>query len=170
MKGISRYMILVLQILIIIVLVYQFEGIDQHGRTIKLATKIDFLYENDFGDHTNVYVEYDINKITDEQWKISAEVDYKERLYVTLVENQDDVFVVKEVAKAKPNQKKEDEVIVQASFNYKDEVSDFYYLTYGFEYLEAIDKFGRFNEGDELVVTISLGKLGQQKITNIVAQ
>lgn len=166
-KRIGRYTIIVIQILIIVVLVYQFEQIDKKGTQIKLETKIDFLSNNEFNKHTDISVEYDINKVSYDAWKITDEINYNAQVYVTLTKSKNGSYKVKEVTKEKGKQVEENDVTLRAAFAYKDEVDDYYYVYYGFEYLEAIERFGQFKQGDHLIVTISLGKLGQQKLTNI---
>lgn len=166
MRRIITYPLLLAQVIIIVVLVYQFEHIDQYADEITIETTLDYVEYFEFVEHTDLYVEYDINKIDDETWKISEEVEYNELLYVTLVKNKAGIHEVKAVTKQKPKDLTEHDVIVRANYSHEDEQGK-QYVTYGFESIENSERFGTFKNKDHIQVTILLGKWGQQKIIDV---
>lgn len=169
MKRISRYGLIAIQIIVIAVLVYQFEQMEKYAEEIKVTTKIDYVYYGGFVNNSDLYVEYDINKISRDAWNIDERLPYNRPVYVTLIKNDAGIHEVKTVTKKKPKQEDPDSVIVRANYSYDNDRGE-RYVYYGFESIEDTERFGTFKEGDRLLVTVLLGKWGQQKVVNIEAQ
>lgn len=160
MKRLFKYMLLIVQIVFIAMIVCQFENIDKHGEKITLETKVEYIYYSD------LYVDYPINKINEEKWEIDEEINFNRPIYITLMKNEHEVHEVRMVTKKKPKNRDSNDVIIKANYNYKDS-RGYHYVSYGFEYLEDTERFDNFKEGDRLLVTVLLGKWGQQKVINI---
>lgn len=169
MKRIFNYTLLIVQIVFIAIIVYQFENIDKYGEKIILETKVEYIYDSDLIQNSDIYVDYLINKINEEQWEIDEEINFNRPVYVTLMKNEYNIHEVRMVTKKKPKNRDLNDVIIKANYNYEDSTG-YNYVSYGFEYLEDTGSFGNLKEGDDLIVTVLLGKWGQQKITEIERQ
>lgn len=169
MKRIVRYALIILQIVFILVVVYQFENMENNADEIKIAAKIEYMSYGGFVNNSEIYVNYDINQISPDVWKITKSLPYNRLVYVTLEKNAEDIFEVKTVTKKKPKQIDSGEVIVKANYSNDDDKGQ-HYVYYGFESISDTNRFGTFKEDDQLIVTILLDEWGQQKIVNIEKQ
>lgn len=166
MKVIIRYALLILQIAFITVLVYQFENMEKYADEITVATKVEYIYYDDFEQSSDLYVDYNINKVVQDVWKIEEPLNYNRPVYVTLGKNKQGIHEVKSVMGKRPKQKNPNEVILKANYSNNDDKGE-HYVYYGFESIQHAERFGRFKEGDQLLVTVLLGRLGQQKVVHI---
>lgn len=167
MKRILFYLILILQVIVIGFLTYQFEKIDQTGHQIKIQTlSPKYPVYGDFieGD---VFVEYDINKITEDRWENTLPIDYNTPVYVLLQEDKTGVYRVRHASTDKIEATKENEFVLKGTYHYHDPNRDIHYVNYGLEHIKKPDRFGTFKPRDELVVTILVGKWGQYKVVAI---
>jgi len=169
MKKIIGYMLLAVQIIFLVIIVSQFEHIDRTADEINIVTTVDYLYIGEFEQDSDLYVDYEINKINNEKWKIKEDLNYNRPVYVTLAANDAGIHEVKTVTEKKPKQREANEVVVKANYNYVDDKGN-YYVNYGFERLKNVNQYGSFRDGDDLLVTVLLGKWGQQKVVNIEKQ
>lgn len=165
MKRMIQYALIALQIVLMIVIVYQFENMEKYAEEINIVTKIDYMYYGGFAHNSDLYVDYDINKINEEAWSIDEPLHYNRPVYVTLVKNNEGIHEVKKVTKKKPKNQGPNDVITKANYHYDDKGQRYVY--YGFEFIPNTERFGTFREGEQLLVTVLLGKWGQQKVVKI---
>lgn len=167
MKRILFYLIILLQVIVIVFLTYQFEKIDRTGYEIKIQTlSPEFPVYGDFIDG-DMYVEYDINKIQADRWKTPIPIDYNTPVYVLLEKDKTGVFRVRHAATEKIETTKEDAYVLKGTYQYYDQDHDIHYVDYGLEHIKQADRFGTFKPRDELVITILIGKWGQYKVVGI---
>jgi len=168
MKRILIYVVLLIQMVIIITFVFQFERIDVLGSEIKVTTKEKNEHDiYDFPIDDDVYVEYDISTIPDENWSGSSNLNYGERVFVLLEKNNDGIFEVTEGTHKNISNKSEDSIVVPATYGYYDEREKIHEINYKFQRLNKINRFGSFNYHDDLVVTLKVTKWGQYKVIDI---
>ena len=167
MKRILFYLIIMLQVIVIGFLTYQFEKIDRTGHQIKIQTlSPNFPVYGDFIDG-DMYVEYDINKIQEDRWEDSLPLDYHTPVFVLLQEDKTGVFRVRHASTDKIEAKNDNEFVLKGTYHYYDQERDFHYVNYGLEHIKQADQFGTFKPRDELIVTILIGKWGQYKVVGI---
>lgn len=169
MRKIAFFLLVILQIIIIGVLVMLFEQIDVTGEEITVVSieEEDYYYHGLNDPVQHIYKRYNISQVPKDKWNIDEELTYQDFVYVTLTKNEQNIHEIKSVSLEKPKAVDSDDVIVKAKYDYYDD-KGFHQLTYGFEFIEDVDRFGSFKEIDQIKVTILLGKLGQQKIKNVV--
>src|SRR5690625_495394 len=101
MKRILFYSLLVVQLIAILFLTFQFEQIEAQGKMIQLRTNkpeypiYDFIYDR------HMYVEYEINRIPEDKVSNADELDFDDRVYVLLKSGSDGVYQVEDVADKK---------------------------------------------------------------------
>lgn len=167
MKRLLFYLVILLQLFVLLFLIFQFEKIDQTGHEVKIQTlSSDFPVYDDFI-RSDLYVDYDINKIASDKWNDSLPSDYNSRVYVLLQKDKMNVYRTREASADKLEAKGEDEAVLVGTYQYYDVDRDVYYVNYGFEKIKGVDQFGRFKQTDQLIVTLLIGKWGQYKVINI---
>lgn len=166
MKKFSLYVLVGLQVLTLIVLVILFESAENNGDKIKLVTKIDYGYKEGGILTGDIYVDYDINKVPKQIAEDMPDLNYSRPIYVSLKPNEQGIFEVNNISEKKIHELDPKEVVLNADYNYRDEHGNVY-VSYGFQIIESIEKYGNFKEKERIEVEVLIGKWGQQKITNI---
>jgi len=167
MRRFLFYFMIIGQIVVISFLTYQFEQIDKTGYEIRVQTlKPDFPVYGDFIDG-DMYVEYDINEISEEQWHISSSIDYNTPVYILLRADKNGVYRAHQASTNKLTANNQNEFVLKGTYQYHDTKRDIHYVNYGMERIKHADQFGIFRPDDELVVTLLIGKWGQHKVTAI---
>ncbi len=141
--------LVVIQVLIVLFLTWQFQKLTTNGVEVTLLTKPDDddVYTYDIVD--NYYAAFDVNYIKDEQ--LDDEVTWNDIIYVQLSE-ENDHYVVKSAHTKKPTKNKA-EIILQGRYKYEDETTKKHYIEYGIEEIPNIDTYGQFKNTDTLQVT-----------------
>lgn len=163
-----RYIIVsglvIMQVLIIVFLTWQFHMALATGTEITLMTKPDdddmYSYELS-GDY---YTQYDSNFIDDDQLEGGAT--WNDIIYVGLTKEKGR-HVVNSAHTKKPTAKA-GEIILQGTYRYEDEETKSYYIEYGFEQISHIDSYGAFKNSDRLQVTFRYAeKWNQFKVLDV---
>lgn len=167
MKRLLFYIFLLLQIVLLVILTGIFENFNDQGDVITIKTKIPDYYMYDDGIvKRTLYTEYEISNIDADKWNNENEIDYNNRVYVLLEENEEGIFEVV-AGSDEPLKKEEHQVLVTAKYNYFDETRGFHSVRYEIEEIEEIEKYGSFRYDDQLLVTVLIGKWGQRQILNV---
>lgn len=170
MKRILFYLFLFLQIILLLFLMFQFERGYDEAETIKLKTSVpDYYMDDDFYNEVmggTMYVDYEVSKIAADKWNNEETIDYNNRVYVLLEENDAGVF---EVVTGSESQltPTDHQVMLSAYYHYYDEKLKVHYVRYGFEEINNIETYGSFSHDEQLLVTILIGKWGQRKIEHV---
>lgn len=161
MKKFFITIVITAQLLFIFFLVYQFETIDKHGQELILNAEIHQESSLD-----EIELKYEINSIALHDWYQTETPKYNEVIYVTLSQEEGHIYKVKNVTEKKPKKIAATDIILKAKYQYKND-KGLDELYYGFERLELnlLDK--SFNQGDEVEVTLLVGKYGQFKLDHI---
>lgn len=170
MKRMMFFGIVLIQIVVIAILTFQFEAVDRTGKeiTIKTLTPDDDLYYDPLM-HIGgtLYVEYDINRITEEKWNNSEPIAYNNRVYVLLEKNDEGIFEVVSASNQPIKSVTNEQVVLSANYSYHDKADNYHYVLYGFEEIKQIEKYGSFRADEELLVTVLIGKWGQREIHHV---
>lgn len=166
MKRMLMYLLILLQIVYVLTLVFIFENAEKNGTEITILTKkgngSDYMYDS----FQDLYVTYEINEIHKDYWEKDTEIDYNKTVYIVLKKNELGIDEVKYVSLKKQKSVSDEETVLAAQYNYRDNVGS-HHVRYGFEWLENADQFGSFSNKDQLKVTFLVGKFGQRKLVNI---
>lgn len=164
-----RYILLAAQLIFIVTLVYQFESLEKNAQTINIKGNILSILENDQVKSQKWSVDYDINTVSATKWKIDDELIANDLVYVTLEENEEEIYEVKSVTTDEPQSLQAKEIVVRGYYSH--ELSNgTYYIYYGFESFDYAVDSEQFIEDEEIVITIEFGKWGQQKVAALRKQ
>lgn len=167
MKKIAIYGLIAAQVIVVAFLVFFFERFENYAEEIKVSTKIEYAYMEEAQIVGDIYVEYNINEIDKDISENVSDLKYNRPVYVVLQENENGIYEVTAISDKKLKAQDDRDVVLRAIYNYKDERTGKTYVRYGFEYIEDIEEYGSFQEKDELLVTVLVGKWGQQQIKTI---
>lgn len=171
MKRVMFYGLIVIQIIFVVVLVFQFERITTTGKEIEILTIKEYSNDDYTWEFNNsAYVEYEINKIPEERWDSEKEnVSYNDKIYVLLNKSHDDVFKVKQASIKKLKATNDDEVVIVGRSDYGFNSNEPIRVNYDFNTINHIEQYGEFKSDQTLKVTLIVSTYGQYKITNIEA-
>lgn len=169
MKRILFYGIVLAQIILITLLVIQFERIETKGKEIQLLTQNSgYDYDGDWIFDGTTYIEYDISRISKEIIDDgSQDFGYNEIVYVLLERSSDGSYGAKRASKEKIKAEQENEVVLVGHIDYTNEDEPFIQVWYDFSKVKDIKQYGEFKNSDTLRVTLYIGDYGQYKITAI---
>lgn len=164
MKRILFFGIVLLQVLFLALISFQYSLIDQFGKEIRLETVRSY---SDFGwiDHKgNLHPSLAIESIKKDQWSVDPKnIDYNEKVYILLEENKEGFHEVKE-ASTKKLKAVGNEVLLAGKFNYENNGAyevDLQLNNIRKEVHESI------NPRNPFIVTIKKAPWGQRKITKV---
>lgn len=159
MRRILYYGTLVSQVVILIVIAWQFDASLSKGKEMTIMTTSspqgsEYTYEliDDY------YSEFEINYIDRELLDKTPE--RNETVYVLLAK-EDHIYQVKNASMQKMEQK-EDDILLQGKYQYEDNRTNNLYVEYGFERVEKIDQYGKFTSQDQLQMTFIYAKKWNQ--------
>lgn len=165
MKRVLFYSLLFLQMIILLIVFFQFENFDgTKGEEIALKGKVEFVYDVENGNQA-YEVSYDLNRIEEEVWNITKDIPYNRRVYVT-VERDTPLEKVTGVSLRKPKIDEEKEIVLQGKYQHQ-YTDGSYHVTYGFETLPLESEGSFYKEGEGLTVHLLLGKWGQYNVKSI---
>ena len=170
MKRILFFSILLIQIAAIFILTFQFESVEQTGKEMMIKTIFpdeELYYDPMMYIDGTSYVEYDINRISEEKWNNSESIAYNKLVYVLLEKNEEGIFEVVTASDQPIENISDAQVVLTANYSYHDKRDKYHYVLYGFERIKQIEKYGSFRRDDELLVTVVIGKWGQRKIIDV---
>lgn len=164
MKRYLFYFVLLIQVLLIILLVVQNGLIDRYGKTVKLITEKNDYIDNSFYEE-DFYTEYEINKISKDQWKLAQAEDlaFNERVYVLLKEDEDGIYHVVEATDEQMTAE-ENEVVLIGMHPYYDSG---YHVDYGIETIKNYKQYGSLDPNKQWLVTLKVSPWHQKKIIAI---
>lgn len=165
MKRLLFILLMIIQAAALLLIPIQYEFIDDYGETIRLLTEKHY-YDEYYTDQDYLYIDYEINRISDEIWEIDEELDYKEQVYVVL--EPDETGVHHAVRATTVNTvAAEGEVIIQGSYSYSDEQIGKHFVNYGFESVNNLDGKYEIDYSKQQIVTIHLAPWGQHSVSAI---
>lgn len=171
MKRIMFYSLVALQIIFVLVLVFQFERITSNGDEIEILTKMEYSNDDYYYDLIDTaYPEYEINDIPEGRWSSEKEdVSYNDKVYVLLKKSHDDFYKVETASTKKVVASGDDQVVVIGRTDYASNSNEPIRVNYDFNKIEDIEQFGEFKNNQTLKVTLLVSQYGQYKITNVEA-
>jgi len=150
--------LVLLQITIILLLIYQLQLGEDTGKEMTLKTKGEEEFYQTFSLTGTYYADFDINYIRDDQ--LNGDPATNDRIYVLLTKDAD-MYQVKE-AHTKKMTAKEDEIVLVGTYRYENKRAEEYYVQYGFEQIKQIDVYGDFTNREPLLVSFDFSKRWNQ--------
>lgn len=168
MKRFLFYAALLLQISMMILIVIQYNLIDDYGQSIQLRTvKQDYYGSYDPSIEQTVYTQYDINFITNDQLEMSGSLDYNEKVYVVLELTEDGFYEVEKVRKDNFIKTTDQQIVVVGKYQYEDTWLRQHVVHYGFEYLDRREIGYDYRPDRLAAVTVKVAPWGQKKVVDI---
>lgn len=167
MKRILFYTLIGAQLIIILVLTYEFNQIDMNGQQIKLQTiKPEYPIAHSHFDGS-LPVDYEINEIQKHLWENNDSLDYNDRVYGLLESDENGIYHVQKASTTKLTTKKDNQIVLAGTYAHEDADNHFHYVDFGLKSIDNLEQFGSIPEKASLVMTVQIGKWGQHKITGI---
>lgn len=152
MRRVGFYGMIIAQVVLIVILAWQFQSSLSKGREVTLMTKPDDseeMYAYDLID--DYYAQFDINYIPEKQ--MDGKPSQNDSIYVLLTKKEG-AYEVKQASTTIDTPNK-NEMMLQGTYMYHDNDEKAYYVEYGFEHVKNIDKYGDFTNQDKLKVTLN---------------
>lgn len=152
--------------MILFLLGIQYYFIDDYGRTVKLLSKHEEMTDTygNYNQHTTS-INYEINFISEDAWKIEEEVDYNTKINVLLEADAQGFFHAVKATDRKVDAE-QDQIVLQGKYQYYNDMQKEYHVTYGIESFHPDFDFSRSARGQSLI-TVQLAPWGQKKVTEI---
>ena len=150
--------LMLLQITIILLLIWQLQLGEDTGKEMTLKTKEEEEYYQTFPLTGTYYADFDINYIRDDQ--LNGDPATNDRIYVLLTKDAD-TYQVKE-AYTKKMTAKEDEIILVGTYRNEYKRAKEHYVQYGFEQIKQIDVYGEFTNREPLLVSFDFSNRWNQ--------
>mgnify|MGYP001499111811 CR=1 FL=1 len=162
MKQKMFVFLLIFQAIIICLVPLQHYLIDDFGETIVLqARKSPDMYYSSNKDF--LYIDYDINEIPEENWDISRDMDYQEKVYVVLRADEEGIYRLVRVTDKKPRLNG-DEFSLTGKFGYFNDHEKRYRIEYG---VEQLDWKGERPGGYKFLIHLEVAPWGQRTVSKI---
>lgn len=160
MKRVLFYSLLTVQSVILVILGIQYYLIDDYGTEITLL-KDEYMDRMPYSDH--VYVDYEINFISKDNWEVTEDLERNERVYVLLEADESGIYHVKKVTNKKISPNQEQQTVLKGKYQYYNNYDHlrpaYYYVTYGIENM----KYNR-DTLNEHAITIKQSPWGELKV------
>lgn len=167
MKRILFYSILVIQVVVVGVIGWQYYLVEDFGMEIKLLREKPELGKYvPYYEYGNMHVDYEINAIDEDKWEAPDSIHYKEKVYVLLEEGDDGIY---HVVRASDKKLEEDsgQVVLKARYRYSADHIKKYYVDYGIEDIRNGEDYRYLDAEKQWIVTVKIAPWGQKRIINI---
>lgn len=165
MKRILFYLLLVLQVAVISLIAIQYKLIDNYGKEVNILKEKSepdtYYYPED-----ELYLDYEISDLSDEEWHAPDDMNTNEKVYVLLEADKDGVYHTVEAAEKKPKTK-QNQVVLVGKYQGDISKSDNNRVNYGIEQVKEKEKYNKLDRKNQWVVTLKIAPWGQKKIKNI---
>ena len=141
MKRALFYTLLLFQVIVVLLVVVQYNLIDTYGEERTFITvpypdeeyypDDEFYMEEEITDYDMYSFEFAINNIPKDKWEGKKDYNYRDRVYVLLQKNDSGIYEVVKATDKKITTSKENEVVLIGNNIYEDEND--YHVSYGFE-------------------------------------
>lgn len=165
MKRILFYLLLVIQVVVISFVAIQYALIDDYGKTVKVLqenSEPDTYYDQ----ADELYLDYEINELSDEEWNAPNDMNNNEQVYVLLEADKNGLYHTVEAAKKKQTAKQNQVVLAGKYQSYASE-ADSNQVNYGIEQIRQQEKYKQLDRKKQWLVTLKIAPWGQKKIVDM---
>lgn len=163
MRRVWFYTLLILQAGVLLGIGVQYYLIGNVGKPISLLT--DYASSASFYPSDHNYIEYEINEIPQDIWKVETGIDYQEKVYVVLAPDEEEIYHPVRVTKNKPKTNRE-EIVFPGSYQYEDTQAGIYHIDYGIERLHE-ELMSGLNRNKQWEVTVHISPWGQKAVKSV---
>lgn len=167
MKRILFYSLLLVQAIVILLIFVQHNLIGVYGTEIKLLRDGAYTstqsYDNQYD---TIYIDYEINSLSDEIWEIEEELNYDEKIYVVLEPNESEIHQGVRVTRKKP-EVISNQVILPGRYISSNAAENEHFVNYDIEKVNNYDEQYKLESGKQWIITIKVAPWGQKAIVDI---
>lgn len=167
MKRILYYCVLFIQATVILLLAVQHMLIDDYGKEIKLLQDKS-IHTDNYVEPNYLYIDYEINTISNEVWDIERDLDWREKVYVVLQPNESEAGIYEpvRVTDEKP-QTRANEVVLLGRYNFSNQAKRNHYVEYDIERIDNYKGQYQLSSNKRWVVTVKVAPWGQKAIVGM---
>ena len=169
MKRVLFYTLLIFQAAVILLIAIQHHLIDDYGETIKLLRETSVANSHYYyNDSDYIYIDYEINTISQDIWEIDGELNYQEQVYIVLKPDESGIYHATRATKDKP-EAVGNEVVLPGKYNYNDEMLHEYYVHYDIEEINNNNQY-QLEDREQWIITVNIAPWGQKSIATIESE